>query len=184
MKNILFLLVTFLSISLTTQANTIDYEKPDITVTDQFDVDLLQVATDIPIEANYNHCKGFDVFNLTSDRYITSITASRYSENIDAIKQINLTTTSGKKQICYSIIKQSRQRDTSGMRVQGAEGSCENLQGDYYNPEGNKYTTKGNLNGHTKPNEFYSKAILLDRAGIGIAFYRIDRCKICSALHT
>jgi len=183
MKTFILSLILLLSISFTTQANTIDYEKPDITVTDQFNVDLLQVSADFTIERNDNYHQGLDVFQIGSCRYDASFTGSRQSDNITFAQSINFSTSGNKEQTRYSFIKQNWQPDTSRMRVFGITSSRQSLQTNYRSSEGNYYLSKGKNTSYYQSDELLSESVFSNRNNCSPLYRPIDNCKVCSALH-
>lgn len=166
MKNFLNNLILILCITFTTAAiaNTETYEKPDtisVAISDDGIVQINQIVTEnIGVE---NDHQGLDIYNERSCRYDTSIATSGYSSNISINKGIVRDTNNSQVQTSYSKFTQSRQRNTSRMRVYGTESSGQNLQGNYYYPEGNYYKSQGKKHCYTEQTQLFAETILLSR---------------------
>jgi hypothetical protein len=184
MKRFVFSLIILLSISFTTEAKTLDYETPDITVIDDFSDCQLQVATVVTNQGNNYHCKGLDVLQVESYRHDASDTAIRHGKNISITAKVNSYTNYSKEQTCYSKPKESRQYDRGGMLLRRAEGSGKNLQGNYYTTSGDQYQTKRNFNPDTKRNELYTEALVLYRIGNRDTVFRYPVCPFCDTWHS
>lgn len=166
LKTFLLSLVLLLSFTLPTQANTFDDEKTNITILDP-GVDIcLQVAADYTNQGDYQNSKGLHILQTGSDRHLASFETSRYSAHISIDKGTVKHTNGNKIEASYSIIAQSERPNTSGVHLRRTEASGTNLQGDHSASERDKYKQNRNYYGATKPNEFLSKTLFLDRVNI------------------
>lgn len=184
MKNFVLGLILIFSLSFTTQtqAISIDHEKPNITIIDHFDLSVMQIAEDITFQiGNYQDSQGLDLFDFASGRHITSITSIGHSEDISITKGVDFSTHFNKEQSSNSKFTESWRPDRSIMYLRRAEAGSTNLQGNYYHSEGDHYRTKGNHYDFTKPNERFSKDLLLDRNWNGITNSRVCSIPIGSS---
>lgn len=164
MKNFVTALILLVSLTFTTQANSIDYEKTNITTVDCIDIGIVQIAEDYTYQVGNNQDNpGYHIYNLASGRYTTSITTSGYSENITINKGADRSTCKDKKQSSYSKSTQSWRSNRSDLRVRGTEASCTNLQGSDYHSIKDYRTATGNHNLNTTANPQIIKAISIYR---------------------
>jgi len=181
MKNFVFGLILIFSLSFTTQTQAIgnDYEKPNISIVDHFDVSIMQVTEDFTFQVgNYQNSQGYNLFDFESGRHYSSIASSRYSKDYSINKGVDIATYFNKEQSSYSKFTQSWRPDRGNLYLRRAEASSTNLQGDHYHSEGDYYRTKGDDYHITKPNELYTEIVFLDRSYSGIITNRINRIQI------
>lgn len=172
MKKFVFGLILICSLTFTTQANTIDYEKPDITAIDTYDECIMQVQIITEAVGNYQDHQGLHVFQIAGSRYSAGNTASGFSQDITIDPGTVRSTNTNKEQSSYSQFTESWELYRGNLRMFGAESCSANLQGDHYNTKGDHYRPKRDYYLTGDPNELFSKDILLVRRWTGSDFSR------------
>lgn len=174
LKTFVLSIIMLLSMQLTIQATTLEHEKPNITITNCLDDGMLQIATSFANQNIHNHYQGLDIYHIESRGHLASITSCRYGKNNHANKTALEYTHGYKKQPSYNFITQNRQRNPSRMYLRGTQASGEIIQRNSYQTNRNYKHTKRNHYHFAKPNEFFTKNILLHRIGC---------CSYCDRLH-
>ena len=171
MKNFLFTLLFIFSITLTTQAKSIDYEKPSTTIVADHYLGSLQVEATSAYEIGNNQDnQRLDVYHFTSDRYVTSYTSSRYSKDNSINKGTDIDTYINKEQSSNSIITQSWRSDRSDLCLRRAERSGQDLQRGYDASTVNNRKTTVGADSNQKRNTQIAKTISIYRKWSGTYF--------------
>lgn len=164
-KTFFLSLIILLSISFTTQAKTLDHEKPNISITDHFDDGSLQITADYTNQGIEHHNQGLDILNFASCGHFASITSIGHGTYIEVNKGAFKYTNGDQVEASNSYITQNGRFHTCRLYLRRAEASGENLQGNHYKANRDHNYSKRNHYHITKPNEFFTKGILLYRAG-------------------
>lgn len=163
LKTFLFSLILILSVSRLTFANTRTNEKISIPNYDLFSNCSMQATADVTINYQTDHNKGFNIYNLNSDRYSSSVASGRLSEDIQFNITTNNYTNQSKEQLRNGELAENWRHHTSQLLLRRAGACSKSIQGNNYNAKRNYNRFKANQCSASKSNEFLSESILLYR---------------------